>query len=344
MSTSFTSAVVSFKNLLRKLEVKRETETDVHAYIQRDTISLPPSRRTYGPWNFVGLWVVTGSFNVGGWTTGSSLISLGLDMWQAMLVVIIANVFAGFLCVLGGAPGAKWHVEFPLIQRSVWGMRGGYFPLANRVFLFFVWISTNTWYGGQCVKVFLTALWPSFATLNHFLAGGTMVTADFVAFVVFIALCLPLMWVNPERYRIPFMIAAISVVPTVFVLMIWSTIRVGGGGMIVSNASAVPGVKQATGSALGWAFVSGITANIGGIATHMFSQAAYTRYARKPKDQILAQVVTVPLGSITVALIGNLCTSCANQLYLETSCICCRGIHLFRVRNCSRLQRSRRWY
>jgi cytosine/uracil/thiamine/allantoin permease len=29
-------------------------------------------------------------------------------------------------------------------------------------------------------------------------------------------------------------------------------------------------------------------ANIGGIATHMFSQSDYTRYARKPGDQVLA--------------------------------------------------------
>jgi nucleobase:cation symporter-1, NCS1 family len=88
---------------VRRLEVKRDTDMDIQAsYVQKDTRPLPPSRRTYGPWEFVGLWMVTGSFNVGGWTTGSSVISLGLNVWQAMLTIIIAHTFVGFVCIAMG--------------------------------------------------------------------------------------------------------------------------------------------------------------------------------------------------------------------------------------------------
>lgn len=69
------------KRLARRLEVQRDTDTDVDIYVNKDTRPLPPTRRTYGPWEFVGLWMVTGSFNVGGWATGSSVISLGLNVW-----------------------------------------------------------------------------------------------------------------------------------------------------------------------------------------------------------------------------------------------------------------------
>lgn len=44
--------------LLRRIEVNRDTDTDVNAYVNKDTRPLPPSRRTYGPWSFVGLWMV----------------------------------------------------------------------------------------------------------------------------------------------------------------------------------------------------------------------------------------------------------------------------------------------
>jgi NCS1 family nucleobase:cation symporter-1 len=67
--------------LLSGLEVNRDTDAPVDIYVNKDTRPLPPSRRPYGPWHFVGLWMITGSFNVGGWTTGSSLISLGLNVW-----------------------------------------------------------------------------------------------------------------------------------------------------------------------------------------------------------------------------------------------------------------------
>lgn len=259
--------------------------------------------------------MITGSFNVGGWTTGSSIISLGLNVWQAMLAIIVANLFAALMCVLSGHPGAKWHIAFPQWMRQIWGVHGYLVPMAVRVFLSFVWISTNTWYGGQCLKVFFTCLWPSYANLNSSMAGGTMDTGDFLAFVIFILSCLPLMWFSPENYKKPFLLGSITVATTVFVLLIWSVVRAGGGGALLHNTSSAAGVEPARGSALGWAFVSAIMANIGSIATHMFSQTDYTRYARRPGDQVFAQLIIVPVGTITVACIGIVCTSTAYTLY-----------------------------
>lgn len=70
--------------LVRRLEVPRDEDAEVNIYLNKDTRPLPPSRRTYGPWEFVTLWVVTGSFNVGGWAVGSSIISLGLNVWVSL--------------------------------------------------------------------------------------------------------------------------------------------------------------------------------------------------------------------------------------------------------------------
>ncbi|KAL4905074.1 permease for cytosine/purines, uracil, thiamine, allantoin-domain-containing protein [Aspergillus multicolor] len=304
-----------FSRLMKRLEVNRDTDAQVDIYVNKDTRPLPPFRRPYGPWHFVGLWMVTGSFNVGGWTTGSSLISLGLNVWQAMLAIIIAHTFVGFVCVAGGHPGAKWHIGFPIWMKQNWGIWGYLFPMAIRVFLSFVWTATNTWYGGQCLKVLLACIWPSFLTLDGDLANGAMKVYDMVAFVIYFLLCLPLAWFSPENYKKPFMFASVTVATTVFVLLIWSTARADGGGALLRDTSSVSGVESATGGALGWAFVSAITANIGSIATHMWSQSDYTRYARKPGDQVLAQLIMVPLGTITVACIGIICTSCAATLY-----------------------------
>lgn len=50
--------------LKRRLEVNRDIDTDVNAYVNKDTRPLPPSRRTYGPWSFVGLWMVCSSTSI----------------------------------------------------------------------------------------------------------------------------------------------------------------------------------------------------------------------------------------------------------------------------------------
>ncbi|EXJ82513.1 hypothetical protein A1O3_06326 [Capronia epimyces CBS 606.96] len=307
----------ALQRLVRRLEVKGSNEGTLANRANHDTRPLEPERRTFGPWEFVSLWVITGSFNIGGWTTGSSLIALGLNVWQAMLTVIIGNLLVALLCICSGAPGAKWHIGFPMIQRCSWGTNGFIFIVIQRFFLACIWFSTQVYWGGQCVRVFLTALWPSFAHVNKPLANGTMTTGDFTSFIIFTVLYLPLVWIRPEKYKIPFLISCILVIPTIFVCLIWFTATAKGAGSLVHDVSGVAGVTQAKGSHLGWMMVLGICTNISSISVHIFVQSDYTRYARKPKDQILAQLVMVPLGTIVVALIGILCTSCAAQLFPE---------------------------
>ncbi|TEA18474.1 Uracil permease [Colletotrichum sidae] len=305
-------------SLLRRLQVSRETDVVTSAYMNRDTRPLPPERRTYGPWQFVGLWVVTGSFNIGGWTTGSSLIALGLNVWQAMLTVVVGHALVGLICVLAGAPGAKWHVGFSILQKSSWGMRGALFPLVQRIMLSFVWYSTQVYWGGQCVRTLLSSVAPSFNSLSAPLAGGTTTVADLVGFVVFSLLCLPLIYVRPERYHVPFAVAACTVIPTVLVLLVWCVATARGAGPMLSDVSGTAGVEQARGARLGWMLALGVCTNIGGISTHIFSQSDFTRFARRPRDQVASQLVFVPANTVVVALVGIVCTSCAAQLFPHT--------------------------
>jgi len=234
-----------------------------------------------------------------------------------MLTVIIGNLIVGLLCIYSGAPGAKWHISFPIIQRCSRGTRGYIFIVIQRLFLACIWFSTQVFWGGQCVRVSLTALWPSFANINTPLANDTMTTGDFASFFIFTLLYLPLCWIKPERYKVPFMISCVLVIPTIFVSLVWFTATAKGAGTLVHDVSSLAGITQARGSHLGWMLTLGICTNISSISVHIFVQSDYTRYARKPKDQILAQLVMVPLGTIVVALIGIICTSCAAQLFPE---------------------------
>ncbi|KAH7362697.1 NCS1 nucleoside transporter [Plectosphaerella cucumerina] len=307
-----------WREALSRLEIPQEKDVATTAYMNRDTRPLPPSRRTYGPWQFVGLWVVTGSFNIGGWTTGSAIIALGLNVWQAMLTVIIGHCLVGVICVLAGGPGAKWHVGFSIIQKASWGMWGSLIPLVQRIMLSFIWYSTQVYWGGQCVRTFIAAIWPSFNDLRRPLANGTMTVADFTGFVIFSMLCLPLIWIRPERYHVPFAVAAVTVIPTMLALFVWCVATVDGLGPLVDDIEGMTGIEQAKGARLGWMLVLGVCTNISGIATHLFSQSDYTRFARRPRDQLAAQLVFVPTNTILVAFIGIVCTSCAAHMFPHT--------------------------
>lgn len=57
----------------------------------------------------------------------------------------------------------------------------------------------------RCHRVCITAIWPSFNTLpNHLPSGMHTTTSEFVGFIVFWVLTLPLLWIPPEKFRRPF--------------------------------------------------------------------------------------------------------------------------------------------
>ncbi|OCF30966.1 hypothetical protein I317_06154 [Kwoniella heveanensis CBS 569] len=305
------------RSILKKLEVERHGDQVEVAgqFINQDTMPQPPEKRNYGVWSFVGIWMVTGSFNIGGYTTGSSLISLGLNVWQAMIVVIIGHVLNGLICVATGWPGAKYHIGWPVLQRSTWGTRGADLVIGLRVILTFTWMATQLWWGGQVVKTLIGAMAPSFYNLKRPLADGTMVLSDFVGFLLFACICAPVVWFRPQKYHAFFIMSSLAMVTCIFTLLGWAVSSAHGPGALVHNTSALANVKPAKGSDLGYAFCFGISSMLGGLAVHLLHQADYTRLARKPGDQVLGQILIVPMGTIINSLIGIIVTSCAAQLY-----------------------------
>ena len=93
-------------------------------------------------------------------------MALGLNVWQCMTTVIIGNLIVGVMCVLSGAPGATWHIGFPVIQRACWGTAGFKFVIVQRFFLACIWFSTQAYWGGQCLRVVVTSL-VAFHLLNE---------------------------------------------------------------------------------------------------------------------------------------------------------------------------------
>ncbi|ORY30779.1 permease for cytosine/purines, uracil, thiamine, allantoin-domain-containing protein [Naematelia encephala] len=307
--------------ILRKLEVpQREEEADVwktSRWLNRDNVPLPPSRRTWGAWSFVGYWVATG-VNISGWTAGSSLLSLGLTVGEAMAVVVIGQLLVAGCVILTGLFGAQWHVGFPMWNRVVWGIRASFFPLANRIVLSFTWCACQAWFGGQVLKTLLGSIWPSIYNMHNSIpASSNLTSVDFMCFMLFLLISLPLLYIPPEHYRKPFLFTAASSTITAFALFFYSLAKGHGAGpLIKSTAPELTGTAQVYGSALGWAMVYGISSSqLGGICAGILNMSDYSRFAVKPGDQILSQAVIVPVMGTITCLIGIVCTSVAAQTY-----------------------------
>lgn len=97
---------------------------------------------------------------------------------------------------------------------------------------------------------------------------------------------------------------------TIFGLSIGLMAAAGGVGSYVKTPTTAKG-----GSELGWAFIHGITTLIGGNAVGMTSQADFSRFARRPGNQLIGQTFGVLFFGIVVPVFGVLGTSAAGKMY-----------------------------
>ena len=96
-----------------------------------DLKPVEPERRQWGPWNFVAFWVAD-SFNINTWMISSSMIVGGLSWWQSWLCVWIGYAISACFICLTGRIGATYHIGFPVVSRSSFGIWGSLWPVFNR--------------------------------------------------------------------------------------------------------------------------------------------------------------------------------------------------------------------
>ncbi|OCT44482.1 Thiamine transporter THI72 [Cladophialophora carrionii] len=301
--------------LSKKLEVPVDENLDgarPTAWNNRDLAPLPPSRRTWTVWGFLGFWAVI-QLNTVGWQTASSLLSLGLSVWEAMIVTIIAKFCIAAVAISNGWWGALWHVGFSVGNRAVWGLRGSYLALAQRIMLCLVWYAVQAWIGGQMTGVMLYAIFSGFKHIpNTFPESAHMTTQQFVGFIVFLCFQFPCLLIPPERTAILFRWANIIVAITMASVTIWALSTAHGAGPLLTANSTLT-----TTSERAWAIIRGITTVIGAVAVSLTNQSDFNRFAKTPGAQVPGQIYSTVVMGALVTLMGTLSTSAAQKIYGE---------------------------
>lgn len=163
---------------------------------------------------------------------------------------------------------------------------------------------------GRCVTVMIESIWPSYAHLHNSLPPSSGVTTrDFVSFFIFWLLSLPAIWFPIHKIRHLFTVKAIYAPIAAISFFAWAIARAHGIGPIVHQPNT------AHGSALRWAFVKGIMSCMGNFATLIVNDPDFSRFARKPKDAIWAQLFTIPIGFGITSFIGIIVTSSSTVIF-----------------------------
>ncbi|KAL2432210.1 Transporter aclS [Exophiala dermatitidis] len=305
---SFTRRLREFNP--RSFQIRLPGETSV--WINDDIRPLPPSRRLWDTMAYISFWAIN-QIALSNWQLGASLIAVGLSVWQTMIAVIIGKCIIAGVALCNGAIGAKWHIGFPVLSRSIWGVYGAYIIIVQRIVLSLTWFAVQSWTGGLCVSAVLGSIFSSYHHMENTLpASANTTTKNFVGWVVYNIITIPILYIPPEKTRrLLYVMNGISFATLVSIMIYVLSAAHGAGPLLSAPATAK------SGSALGWAIVQGITTVIGGIAVGLTNQADYSRFARRPGDQIFGQWFSIiTLGTI-LPLFGCLTGSASMKLYGE---------------------------
>lgn len=300
------------KRIVEAVTLSSQTSERTSVWINDDIRPLPPSRRTWDTWAFISFWAIN-QIALSNWQLGSSLVAVGLSIWQTMIAVIIGKAIIAMVAVCNGAVGAEWHIGFPVLSRAILGIWGSYLAIVQRIVLSFTWFAVQSWTGGLCVCAILSAIFPTFHRMPNTLPlSANLTTQRLVGWVVYNLITAPLLWIPPEKTRrLLFGMNLVSFI-TLLSMMIYLLSAAHGAGPLLS----APSTAQSS-SELGWAIMQGITTVIGGIAVGLTNQPDYSRFARKPGDQIFGQWFSIlTLGTI-MPLFGCLASSASQALYGE---------------------------
>jgi len=122
---------------------------------------------------------------------------------------------------------------------------------------------------------------------------------------------LPALWFPVHKIRHLFTVKAYFVPVAGVAYFIWAIVKAHGIGPIVHQPNT------AQGSTLGWAMVKGIMSSIANFATLIVNSNDFTRFARKPRDALWSQFITIPLGFAVTSFIGIMVSSSSTVIYGE---------------------------
>ncbi|SNX85339.1 probable uracil permease [Melanopsichium pennsylvanicum] len=276
-----------------------------------DLLPVPPERRSWNWINFAAFWVSDG-LNLNTFMIASTAVSAGLTWSQAWAAIIVGYFAVAFLVVMTARVGAVYHLSFPILSRSTFGVWGAIWPIINRSAMACIWYGVQAYIGGQCVTLVLESMFPSYRRMpNHLPASSGITTMDFVSFFIFSLISIPLVCIHPSKIRLFFNFKSIVVPIAAIAFFVWSIVDAKGLGPIIHQPATLKGSK------FGWQFMASLMSCISNMATLVLNIPDLSRMAKDKKSVKWSQLLAIPLTFSITSFLGIIIASSSHVIYGE---------------------------
>ncbi|KAF7556446.1 hypothetical protein G7Z17_g1424 [Cylindrodendrum hubeiense] len=169
-------------------------------WANNDILPVPYEDRKYTWQAYFGYWFTVG-LNTTVWQV-SLCSGRTCNAGSAIGGILVGSVLSSIVAVLCAEPGILYHLGFPMLSRSTFGMYGSFFVIILKCFVNFTFFGIQSYWGGQAIAVMLSAIFPSFAHMENTLPESAGIeTQQLIGFVIFIVIFTSLMFIHPTKLQ-----------------------------------------------------------------------------------------------------------------------------------------------
>lgn len=275
-----------------------------------DLAAVLPNQRKWGTWNYAALWISM-SLCIPTYMLASSLIEGGMNWWQSILTIFIANTIVLIPMILNGHAGAKYGIPFPVLARASFGTSGANIPAILRAIVACGWFGIQTWIGGKAIYYLVRVWFPSLS--ETLIVGAVPGLFPFICFFVFWLLNMYIVYLGVDSIRKLLVFKAFFLPLAALALLLWAISATDGLGAILSQPS-----KFTDNASFFKFFFPALTGMVGFWATLSLNIPDFTRYAKSQKAQINGQALGLPTSMTFFAFVGVVVTSATTIVFGTT--------------------------
>lgn len=264
------------------------------------------AQRKWSVWSIAALWISM-SACLPTYQLASGLIDQGMNWWQGVLTIFLANAIVLLPMILNAHAGTRYGIPFPVYCRASFGTYGANVPALLRALVACGWFGIQTWIGGAAIYAILLVFVPSVGDQTHQKVLG-ITGPQFACFIAFWLINVAVIIAGINSIRILLNIKAPLLIALGLLLLGWAYSAANGFGPMLSQPSQFGpgGAREGQFNTVFWLSLS---AMIGFWATLSLNIPDFSRYARTQRDQALGQALGLPTTMALYAFIGVAVTS-----------------------------------
>lgn len=192
-----------------------------------DLAPVSKENRTWSKWHLAAIWVGM-AVCIPTYLLASYMIKTGLNWYEALIIIGLANLIITIPMVLNGHAGVKYGIPFPVIGRAAFGTKGVHLASVTRGIIACGWFGVQTWIGGLAIYAIFNAVTGSTGELG-------LSIGKFVGFGIFWIINMYFIWKGTESIKWLETYSAPILIIMGLVLIYWSYAKADGFSVVIEQ-------------------------------------------------------------------------------------------------------------